>query len=292
VLIIPLSAIIIITGFFIYYAFLIETSLIKTEQVKVRTGKIVGKYMIMHLSDFHLFRNMSRSRFNKIREVLRKWSDNAGLDFIFITGDFIDDNSGIALIKDMLSGLKAHYGIFAVLGNHDYFQYNFFHIFYPGCFFNKKKPTDLVMLKEALVDSGIRLLIDESAIINTGINKIRILGIDSKSIKRRKPPVFSYNEDEFIIALSHYPEAVKFYEGIADIMLSGHTHGGQITLFGLPVIVKSGIERKNARGVSIHNLSMLFVSKGLGVSRYFPFRFFAKPDLNIIEIKGDHYEDN
>ncbi len=282
---------IILAGGFLYYAYFVETGLFRVVNAKVKSAKISGKYSIMHLSDFHLFKNIGKSRLNKMREIILKWSDTADLDFVFITGDFIDNNSGIDLIKDLLSGIKSKYGVFAVLGNHDYFQYNFLHVFYPVFFFNEKKPTDLVLLKKVLHEAGIKLLIDECTEIDTGIDKIRVIGIDPGSLKKKRMPVFTETQtDELTIVMSHYPEAVKYYKDISDIILSGHTHGGQITLFGLPLVVKSGIERKNAKGVSVHGGSLLFVSKGLGSSRYFPFRFFANPDFNIIEIEGDTYE--
>ncbi len=59
---------------------------------------------------------------------------------------------------------------------------------------------------------------------------------------------------------------------------------GQVTIFGLPITAKSKIKKREARGASIHQDTILFVSKGVGVSHYFPFRFFANPDISIISI--------
>ncbi len=75
--------------------------------------------------------------------------------------------------------------------------------------------------------------------------------------------------------------------GKVDLVLSGHTHGGQITFFGIPVVVRSKIKRKFAKGLSLHKGTYLFVNRGVGESFYIPFRFFSPPSITLIKIKEE-----
>jgi hypothetical protein len=195
------------------------------------------------------------------------------------------------MLKDIIGGLKSKYGNYAVLGNHDHFQYNFLHLFSPLFRKGDEKPADLKALKNALTDAGVRLLVNESEKAPVLSDDIWITGIDSLFFDDKKIPDVKVPETAgFTILLSHYPEAINYYGGKVDVILSGHTHGGQITIFGFPLITRSGVMKKFSRGVSAHGDTALYVSKGLGVSKYFPFRFFARPDFNIVEIIGESNE--
>ena len=287
--IIIFSLILIAAALFVSYAYFIEPGIIRVINSRIRTGKLKGRYKFLHISDLHLYKKMRKQNLEKIKEKLKLWTDWEKFDFIFITGDIIDNNSGIELIREVIGGLKSRLGIYAVMGNHDYFVYNFLHLFSPFFDFNDRKQTDQRALKKALSGAGVRLLIDQAEKIRADGNDLLITGIDSLSIKNKKFPGMNLTgENEFNIVLSHYPDAIKYYKGRADIMLSGHTHGGQITFFGHPILIRSSIGKKDSKGISAHGNTALYVSKGLGVSRNFPFRFFARPDLNIVEIIGEN----
>lgn len=284
---------IVLAGFIFIYAYFIETLMIHIVRSRLRTREIKGRYTFLHITDFHLYKKMRKMSLEKIKDQLKLWTDWVKFDFIFITGDFIDDNTGIGMLKDVIGGLKAKYGKYAVLGDHDYFQYNILHLFSPLFWRRDEKPTDLKTLKNALADAGVRLLVNQSEKAPVPVDDIWITGVDSMSFNKKNLPGLKVPEEaKFIILLSHYPEAIIYYKGKADIILSGHTHGGQITVFGFPLIIKSGVKKKYSRGVSAHGDTALYVSKGLGVSKYFPFRFFARPDFNIVEIIGENNGNN
>ncbi len=276
---------------FILYSNKIEANNIKIQHITVKTDKIKSSFLIMQVSDFHLFANMSKTRLinikNKIQEIIKQKIP----DLVFLTGDFIDNNSGIDLLPDVLNLFKSKYGIYAVFGNHDYFQYNVLHIFSPVFFMNEKKATDLPKLKEVLNSAGIELLIDEIIDVRINENTLDLIGIDSLSILKKKLHKIEIKDNErFKIVLSHYPDAIKYLRGKVDILFSGHTHGGQVTIFGIPITAKSKIKKNQAKGASIHEDTILFISKGVGVSHYFPFRFFANPDISLITIEESKYE--
>jgi len=282
-----ISLIFIIAVVFLLYSYFIETRMIHVNRSRIRTSRLKGRYTILHFSDLHLYKKMRKKNLDKIKEELKLWTDWAKFDFIFMTGDFIDNNSGIEMLREVVGGMKSRYGTYAVLGNHDYYQYNILHLLNPLFCFWDKKPADLKALKKAIENAGVHLLIDQEEKVTTASDELLITGIDYKFMEEKRAPGLNIDsENIFNIVLSHYPDMVKYYNGKADIMLSGHTHGGQITFFGLPLIIKSGIKKIYSKGISAHGNTALFVSKGLGVSRNFPFRFFARPDFNIIEIIG------
>ena len=107
-----------------------------------------------------------------------------------------------------------------------------------------------------------------------------------KSAKQTPYPLS--DDGSFQIVLSHYPDMIRSLQGNPDLVLSGHTHGGQITAFGTPLVTRSRIGRKSTRGVSIHKNTILAVSKGMGVSHYVPFRFFAEPDVLMIKVQPEN----
>lgn len=273
------------------YANRCEANSIGIQNISVLTDRMKGSLTVLQLSDLHLFKNMSRIRLESLKKAVKLCMDNGVPDLVLLTGDYIDRNSGISLLPEIFNELKSKYGMFAVFGNHDYYQYNFWHIFSPAFFFLDHFNTDLEGIKKALTDSGIKLLLDETAEVVTAEDRLEIIGIDALQIKKGelKPPEGERGTD-FCIALSHYPDAIKAYQGRVDLMLSGHTHGGQITFFGYPLASRSKVSKSDTRGVSVHKDSVLYVSKGAGVSHYVPFRFFARPDITVIRIQGGKHE--
>ena len=173
---------------------------------------------IVQISDPHLGPFMSVARFRRISER----AVAANPDLVFLTGDFLtmESHHDDTLLTKSLEPLKALQGrVFACFGNHDY------------------EAPDHV--KSALREHGITLLLDESTEVDTGAGPVQILGAEfvwrnrSTHLKAlcdrypRKP-------DMTRIVLIHDPGAFKHLpEGEADLVLSGHTHGGQIGLVSL-----------------------------------------------------------
>lgn len=272
---------------FLYYSFA-EANNIYVQHVSVQSDKIKNNYTLLHLSDFHLHKGMNGKLLESLRKFLVEIGEKYKIDIALLTGDLIDNDSGIEILPEVLRLINAKKGTFAVLGNHDYFQYNLLHIFYPIFFFNEKKPSNVEYLKGVLKKWHVKLLIDEKKTIRKGEDVLDIWGIDSRSVKSKALPEIKVNKKHLTILLSHYPDVIRHYKNLdVDILLSGHTHGGQITVFGYPVVVKSKIKKSQARGASIHKKTILYVTKGIGGSKYFPFRFFAKPEISMIFLRRE-----
>lgn len=211
-------------------------------------------------------------------------------DVIFFTGDIVN-NLAIELDgwENILSKLNARYGVFSILGNHDYGDY------FPWK--NKEdKKENLEDLKNRHKKMGFKLLLNNAEIIEKSGEKIAVLGVENWG-KRPFPQYGKLDkaleragDTEFKILLSHDP--THFDEQVAGktdiaLTLSGHTHGMQFALnFGgikwSPVSWKypkwRGLYQNKNTG------QYLYVNIGLGYIG-FPGRVGTDPEITVFELK-------
>jgi predicted MPP superfamily phosphohydrolase len=169
-----------------------------------------------------------------------------------------------------LGSLKPRYGIYAVLGNHDY---------YLG------KGKVIALMKQY----GVNLLINKYKTIDIDGFALRLAGIDD--FQEGKPdfkPLFSTTEkwDCFILA-GHNPDCLELIgqdSSKVDLALFGHTHGGQITFFGFwAPLIPSEHRQKYRYGLKKRNGVNTYVTSGAGNITP-PVRLFCRPEIAIISI--------
>lgn len=218
----------------------------------------------LFVSDVHLRPAMDAQRLAQLLQEQRA-------DLVLLGGDLADTRQQALRLIRALGGLCAPMGIFAVPGNNDAEAFG-----------------SLSALRAALAEMGAALLVNESAICLRGGVRLAIGGVDELRYGAPSPEsVFSEGAD-YRILLSHYPVA-DMLAARPDLMLCGHTHGGQFNLFGLtPYAV--GFERFGRRcfppllvsGEARFGLSRVLVSKGVGSSRI-PLRVGVRPEIHRIE---------
>lgn len=173
---------------------------------------------IVQISDPHLGPFMSVARLRRIAER----AVEARPDLVLLTGDFLtmESQSDPDLLKDALAPLRALSGrVFACNGNHDH-----------------EAPE---IVTRAMRDNGIELLVDEARTVETAAGKVQILGMDfvwgdRKAHLARVCAAHPREEGALRIVLLHDPGAFKHLPaGEGDLVLAGHTHGGQIGLVSL-----------------------------------------------------------
>ena len=247
---------------------------------------------ILHISDTHLCSSTLKRLEALEFAVDGKW------DLVFVTGDLIENDSGIKPITEALSKLDATYGKYAVFGNHDYFGYTCSNpyewaINILGCF---RKQTgdkyghenDIGALKEHLEnDAGVKVLINETIEIETSFGRsIQIFGIDDPSKKRDKAELLydKVNPEALRIVIMHSPHNLKSIKPLRpEIILCGHTHGGQVRLpFIGPVTSASDAPRDKSAGTVELEGMRVHVSFGLGAGKLFPFRFNSPREITEI----------
>ena len=230
-----------------------------------RLPKAFDGYKILHLSDLHA--DMSGA----ITERVARLVADCDYDVCVMTGDYRAQTSGphdaaVSGIKRIREALRGP--IYGVLGNHD--------------------NAAMVPALEAL---GVRLLMNECVAIECGEARIQLAGVDDAHFFRMdniEKAAAQIPESDFSILLSHTPE---IYRQVAhagfDVMLSGHTHGGQICLpGGIPVTLDSVLPRQLGSGAWRHAGMTGYTSRGAGCS-ILPVRFNCRPEITLHQLKSN-----
>lgn len=192
-------------------------------------------------------------------------------DIVLLGGDYADRPQPTLRLLAHLSALRAPLGMYAVLGNND-----------------REAFPDVSELREAMAASGIALLVNEARSLRVNGGTLIVAGLDEH--RRGRPNAAGLYpaepaEDRYRLLLSHYPRMV---DPLPDLMLCGHTHGGQFNLLGVtPYTI--GFERIVARrrasrfvaGLHTYRGAKVLVSKGIGASRI-PLRVGVKPEVNLM----------
>lgn len=217
-------------------------------------------------------------------------------DIILMGGDYLLDRnirfmSRAALAADIveaLSPLRAPLGVHGILGNHDW----------KDCDLTRETGFQRNSVIEAFAATGQPLLRNSSRHIPHGDTGFWLVGTDSQRIGRdsqRKYKSFLDAEAAFAdvpegapaIHLAHEPDYFAEADPRAFLQLSGHTHGGQIKLFGRTPVVPSEFGERYVTGYTQESGNHLIVSDGIGFSGP-PLRFGVPPEIVLITI--GHWE--
>ncbi|MFZ0282478.1 MAG: metallophosphoesterase [Bacteroidales bacterium] len=219
---------------------------------------------IIAASDLHLGMIIQKSRLAEWIAMINKQDP----DIILLVGDIFDrslkpyDSQGLI---DELKNLKSKYGVFAVLGNHDYYA---------------KVDRSVDYLRR----SGIKLLRDQSVIVD---NRLMLIGRDDGTNRKRKPlkSLMSEIDPSFpVILMVHQPtrlhESAKYN---IDLQISGHTHNGQIFPGNLlaPRIWELSYGYREIDGTNF------YVSSGLGLT-YIPIRIGTRSEIVRIHLRSEN----
>lgn len=222
---------------------------------------------IVFVSDIHSGPFISQKRIAGFVEQINAQNP----DIVVLGGDFIEDEPEyITPCFEELKKLKAKMGIYAVIGNHDAIKS-----------YNKTY--------KAIKEAGITPIENDARWIEIDGQKIKLGGVTWSDIETPnvEPTTKDASQNDFVILASHVPDfAEELQTDKVDLMLSGHTHGGQVTLFGLfAPYIPSDYGQKYRTGIIKTDKTTVLVSNGLGTS-FLPIRFFARPQINIIILKN------
>ena len=245
---------------------------------------------VLHVSDTHM--TSRTGRLVRWLEALPERIDRQP-DLVVATGDLIDDDSGIDGAVRALTGLQGRLGAYYVLGSHDYFQSSFRLSGYLKYFAPKRErvqvnPANTDRLEAGLQAKGWIPLTNSTDVIEDGATRVRIAGVDDPYIRRHRTEHIARSPaDDIAIALVHSPDVVSEWilNGF-DLVLAGHTHGGQVRLplFG-SVVTNSSLPAALAGGLNAIGNGWLHVSPGLGSGRFAPIRFNQRPEATLLQIR-------
>ncbi len=280
------SAIILLILFlaWFYYAYVVETKSYEVHNLKLPID--CAGFDILHISDLHLCSPESHKL-----DFLQKVSADANIDLVFLTGDVFENYSGLPYINKILSR-KPNIGAYAVLGNHDYYDYKWINKTLGKIFKHLKHPKryrDITPMLEALQGAGFKVLRNEVELLPK--HKLAIIGIDYPTISSEKfGELVTCIPDNYLkIVLFHIPlnlsNIVK--HGI-DVAFGGHTHGGQIKLpFIGAIFTDSELTRKNASGLFQIQNTYFHISNGAGCDPKTNIRFLCKPSATILQVRDE-----
>jgi predicted MPP superfamily phosphohydrolase len=236
-------------------------------KVELRHNRIVSQhlpqafdgYTILQLSDLHV--EMSEAAMRRVMKLVR----GLKYDLCVLTGDYRGDTygrydttlAGMAQVRAALNGT-----VYGVLGNHD-----------------------TICLVPGLEEMGIKILLNESETIERAGQRIHLAGIDDAHFYRVdniEKAAAAIPQDEFSILISHTPEIYR-QAAHADfnVLLSGHTHGGQICLPGrVPITLDSVLPRAMGAGPWHYHDMIGYTSVGAGVC-IVPVRFNCPPEITL-----------
>jgi predicted MPP superfamily phosphohydrolase len=265
--------------FLALWALVIEPNRLVVNQVTVTMSNwppSLNGLKIVAIGDLHGGSNFIDEA--KIRLVVAK-ANEANPDLIVLLGDFVTGGGRQAphmtpeVIAKNLSGLKARYGVYAVLGNHDWW-------------------TDGPRMRRALESIGVRDIDADLVPITHEGRTLWLLGVPDFSTHwpaDLKPALAKLTTPGPIIVLTHspdvFPDLVKYYNiPNMDLTLAAHTHGGQVNL---PLagrrIVPSLYGERYAAGVVRDGDHTLFVTTGVGTS-VLPIRFRVPPEIAVLTL--------
>jgi len=238
-----------------------------TVRVQARLNPIESKslppafdgFTILHISDMHV--DMSQGAMHRLIELLHE----IDYDICVLTGDYRGKTFGP--FEDTLEGMasvKAHLKdpVYGVLGNHD-----------------------TIRMVPGLEEMGILMLLNESVSIERGNERIHVVGIDDAHYYRVdniEKAASGIDHNEFSILLSHTPEIYR-QAAHADfnLLLGGHTHGGQICLPGkIPITLDSVLPRHMGSGTWQYHNMIGYTSAGVG-SSIVSVRFNCLPEITL-----------
>lgn len=247
-------------------------------------------FKIVQISDLHLGSWTSQKPLQQAVNMINELHP----DIILFTGDLVNYSTNEAYkFEKILSQLKAEYGVYAILGNHDYGNY----VTWPSA---EAKRDNLKQLLNFFNKIGWRLLNNENEIISKELDKLAIIGVENWGANHRFPKygdidkaIKGSEQADIKILMSHDP---SHWEKVIvpgnydiDLTLSGHTHGFQF-----------GIETKDIKwspakymykywaGLYQDNRKTgkyIYVNRGLGSIGY-PGRIGILPEITVIELQS------
>jgi predicted MPP superfamily phosphohydrolase len=249
------------------YAFLIEPVWVEVTHHPVGNGSSGDRIRVAQLSDLHL-QNISRTEENTLEAVR-----DIAPDVILLTGDVVDRPDTLSVLDAYLAKLDAPVKL-AVLGNWEYWG-----------------GVDQNELRKTYARHGVRLLINECVEVFVGDRSLRVAGLDDFTAGRPDPNKFDpacLGNGSDLILIQHSP---GYFEGEKRpsnfpkpaMSLSGHTHGGQVSLFGYAFWTPPGSGSFN-RGWYDTDWGKLYVSRGVGTSLT-KVRFASRPEIAVFELQ-------
>lgn len=267
----------VLTVAYMTYGWLSAHCVVETDYA-IETDKLIGEdsLRIILIADSHTGAIFDGDKFKEYAKEMEKLNP----DLVILAGDMVDDGSTYEdMVKscEALGSIKSTYGSIYVFGNHD------------KRYFGNGDYT-VEQIRESMAENGVVILEDEHIAFND--NKICVIGRQDANVSTRKPPILlegnmnndGISDDAFIIVADHQPTDCEAESHMHfDLVVSGHTHGGQMfpigeisKLFGMNDIIY-GLEERNGTN--------FIVTSGIA-DWEIPFKMGCKSEYVVIDVVG------
>ncbi len=232
-----------------------------------KLGADLDGYRIVQISDLH------NAEFGKENKKLLETIRSCSPDIIIITGDLVDSNHtnverAVAFVKEAVKIAPVYY----VTGNHEYWL----------------DPSENEQMMQGILAAGAYDLDDEAVRIEKGDSSFLLVGLDDQHLSDETlKNLLQEQKNELSIVLAHEPQYLQNYANAeADLVLTGHAHGGQIRLpfVGGIVAPDQGFLPEYTSGQYNSADTEMIVSRGLGNS-IIPVRLFNYPEVVCVELR-------
>jgi predicted MPP superfamily phosphohydrolase len=243
---------------------------------------------VLHVSDLHMTAGQRRKQ---------RWVRGLAAldpDLVVNTGDTLSDPDGIRAVMRAFEPLFAFPGVF-VPGNNDYYApqpKNPVRYFASEPTVVRGTPLPWPQLASAMTHAGWHDLTHVRTVLKVAGQEVALTGTDDPHLRRARYELVAGPADPDAavrIGVMHSPDPTllgRFARDGYDLVLAGHTHGGQVRLpFGPALVTNCGIERTRARWLHAWDERMYFhICAGLGTNPFAPIRFCCRPEASLLTL--------
>src|ERR1700716_2757324 len=238
---------------------------IERQQIYLRRlPRALDGLRVVHLSDLHFGPIVNPRHLERAIEA----ANDLRPDLIALTGDYIShDRIYAAPCAELVGRLRARHGVYAILGNHDHW-------------------TDAALIADLFRAEKIRVLLNEGLRVDLRGQSFWLAGVNDTMVVLEDLPLALAGscDDELKLLLAHNPIILRrAARAGVDLVLSGHTHGGQVSLrsersaSGRP-------RRRLLKGLARQGETQIYVTRGLGAV-VLPVRFGCPPEVSLLELR-------
>jgi uncharacterized protein len=242
-----------------------------------------GTLTVLHLSDLHFLRKDGRKA---------RFLDSIPTpDVTVVTGDFVAEPAGIPAAVGAVRPVRGRLASWFVLGSNDYFEPRplnylaYFRTNRPRRWAKRGRAPELVA---RLTADGWEEVTNVRREVSLDGLAVELLGLDDAHIRRHDlRPAPRRRPDRFGVAVMHSPDSAPEAAALGyDLIVAGHTHGGQVRLPVIGALVTNcSMPRRLVSGRIRMGRATLHISPGLGTSKYAPFRFWCRPEATLLELR-------
>ena len=256
-----------VSGFMVDGLIIEPGLMVSRSKISIKVGESLNldNFRIAHISDTHFGFYSFETIYDRVLSTVK----GIRPDIIAYTGDLISRKESTEDALKFVERLSRTSPVFIVWGNWDHY----------------KLESKLNTFKEELESAGeVVVLTNEGVELERG-ERVYMIGVDDPFTGRDRLDAALPADKGLKILLAHSPQIIDSAEGRVDVVLSGHTHGGQVVLpFIGPVYIPLPEKyKKYAAGVYKIRGTVLYVNRGIGMS-FLPMRFMCPPEVAEIDL--------